>query len=78
MTIQEDLAREVSILRIFHEQHVEREKELTHKINELEREITDIRGLLTRWHGVFIAVVGVGAFVGWLLTQLQHFIGPRR
>ena len=41
------------------------------EIDELRRDMRDVRDIANRWRGGFAVVVGAGALLGWLLTQVD-------
>ena len=56
----------------------EREHELVERVKTLEAEYSELRRQIAKGHGIFLAVVGIGTFIGWLLTQASSVVGLRR
>jgi hypothetical protein len=51
---------------------------MTEKIEEVERELADVQGTVTRWKGALGLFVVVSLVGGWLVANyvsLRHFIG---
>lgn len=70
----EQIEREVAQLQVRVQEREKREEHLEKEIDELKKEVHSIQSLMTRWHGVFIAVVGIGAFIGWVLSQATAWV----
>ena len=49
----------------------ERQKALTQKVDHIEKRVDDINAQAQRWKGGVVVVLGIGAFVGWLLAQTK-------
>jgi hypothetical protein len=62
---------QVAILQDRYDQLMKAREEDRQVLEEIREELSNIHDMANRWKGGFVVVVALGAFVGWVLSNLE-------
>lgn len=46
---------------------------LEHEVENLQRKVDELVVIAHRWRGAFVLILGIGGFLGWLLSVLPRW-----